>query len=251
MTIALAAISRYPVKGLAGQDLPVADLVPGHGLAQDRRWAIAHAAGEFDPAAPAWLPKRHFVQLLTEERLALLRIDYADEPPVLQLLRDGRRVARGDLSQPIGRELINQFLAAFLKDGRGTPKIVEARGVAFTDTSDPFISIINTATVRDIERVARAPIDPARFRGNLLIDGAPAWAEFGWVGQRMAIGGATLEVVERIGRCAATNVDPATAERNLNIPKLLIQGFGHADCGVYLRVLEPGRIAAGDAIRPL
>lgn len=251
MTAALAAIIRYPVKGLAGQDLPFADLVPGRGLPQDRRWAIAHAAGEFDPAAPAWLPKRHFVQLLTEERLAVLGIDYAEDPPVLQLLREGRRVARGDLSQPIGRELINQFLAAFLKDGRGTPKIVEAPGVAFTDTPDPFISIINAATVRDIERVARAPVDPARFRGNLVIDGTPPWAELGWVGRKVAIGGAVLEVAERIGRCAATNVDPATAERNLNIPKLLMQGFGHADCGIYLRVVEPGRIAAGDSVQPL
>ena len=129
MTAALAAIRRYPVKGLAGQDLTEAGLVPGRGLPQDRRWAIAHAAGEFDTAAPAWLPKRHFVQLLTEERLALLDIDYAEDPPVLQLMREGRRVARGDLAQPIGRELINQFLAAFLKDGRGTPKIVEAPGV--------------------------------------------------------------------------------------------------------------------------
>src|SRR5690242_14898743 len=83
MTAALAAIRRYPVKGLAGQELPSADLVPGRGLPQDRRWAIAHAAGEFDPAAPAWLPKRHFVQLLTEQRLALLGIDYSEEPPVL------------------------------------------------------------------------------------------------------------------------------------------------------------------------
>jgi uncharacterized protein YcbX len=249
MTAALAAIRRYPVKGLAGQDLPFADLEPGRGLAQDRRWAIAHAAGEFDPAAPGWLPKRHFVQLLTEERLALLGIDYGDAPPVLQLLREGRRVARGDLSQPIGRELINQFLAAFLKDGRGTPKIVEAPGVAFTDTPDPFVSIINLATVRDIERVARAPVDPARFRGNLMIDGVPAWAEFGWIGRTVSIGDAALEVAERIGRCAATNVDPMTAERNLNIPKLLIQGFGHADCGIYLRVRQAGRIAAGDALQ--
>lgn len=250
MTAVLAAIRRYPVKGLAAQDLPAVDLAPGRGLPHDRRWAIAHSAGGFDAAAPEWLPKRNFLQLLTEPRLAALDIEYAEDPPSLQLLRHGRRVAHGNLSQPTGRDLIDQFLAAFLDDGRGTPKIVEAPGVAFTDTPDPFVSVINLASVRDVERVAGVPVDPARFRGNLLIDGLPAWAEFDWIGRTVSIGTAMLDVEERIGRCAATNVDPTTAQRDLNIPKLLMHGFSHADCGVYLRVRRPGRITVGDALQP-
>ena len=55
-------------------------------------------------------------------------------------------------------------------------------------------------------------------------------------------------MVKRIVRCAATNVDPETAARDLNIPPTLMRSFGHADCGVYAEVITDGDIAVGDAI---
>jgi len=57
-----------------------------------------------------------------------------------------------------------------------------------------------------------------------------------------------LKIVKRIVRCAATNVDPATAMRDLNIPQTLMRNLGHADCGIYAEVVEGGEIAPGDAI---
>ena len=57
-----------------------------------------------------------------------------------------------------------------------------------------------------------------------------------------------LKVVKRIVRCAATNVDPVTAARDLNIPKTLMQTFNHMDCGIYAEVIEGGDIAAGNTV---
>jgi MOSC domain-containing protein YiiM len=54
--------------------------------------------------------------------------------------------------------------------------------------------------------------------------------------------------VKRIRRCAAINVDPETAARDLNIPHALMRRLGHADCGVYAEVIAGGTIAAGDTI---
>jgi MOSC domain-containing protein YiiM len=54
--------------------------------------------------------------------------------------------------------------------------------------------------------------------------------------------------VKRIVRCAAVNVDPDTAARDLNIPYALMRRLGHADCGIYAEVISGGNIAAGDAI---
>ena len=65
----------------------------------------------------------------------------------------------------------------------------------------------------------------------------------------LAIGDARLKVVKRIVRCAATNVDPETAARDLDIPHTLMRSYGHADCGVYAEVIADGSIAVGDAIR--
>lgn len=251
MPITLADIRRYPVKGLNGGALEEIVLTPGEGLPHDRRFALAHASSQFDRSAPTWLPKKHFLNLMRDERLAQLDTNFDAETGVLTVLRDGRQVARGDITQPLGRTLIEQFLDAFLPAGpRGNPRIVDAPGAMLSDVPDKLVSIINLASVTDIERVARAAVDPKRFRGNFHIEGATAWAELSWVGRTLAVGEVRLEIVEPINRCAATEVNPDTAARDLRLPLILRQGFGHVICGVYARVIAGGTISRGDTITP-
>jgi len=64
----------------------------------------------------------------------------------------------------------------------------------------------------------------------------------------IAIGPVRLKVTKRIVRCAATNVEPGTGIRDLEIPKTLMAAFDHMDCGVYAQVITAGKIAAGDTI---
>jgi uncharacterized protein YcbX len=52
----------------------------------------------------------------------------------------------------------------------------------------------------------------------------------------------------RIPRCAATSVNPETAQRDLTVPKALKQHFGHVDMGVYAEVVRGGRVAVGDPV---
>ena len=61
--------------------------------------------------------------------------------------------------------------------------------------------------------------------------------------------GLRLKITSRTVRCAATNVDPQTGLRDLAIPKALMNGLGHADCGVYAEVLAGGRLRAGESLR--
>ena len=77
-----------------------------------------------------------------------------------------------------------------------------------------------------------------------------AWEEMGWVGSTLALGAATARVEQIIGRCAATNANPETGQRDLTIPHDLQRGFGHTDFGIYVRVTGAGRIATGDALTP-
>ncbi len=252
MPIVLRSIHRYPIKGLNAQSLETVALAPGACLPLDRAWALTHAASQFDPGAPDWAPKRNFLTLMRHARLAALSVSLDEASGQLVIARDGKPVARGNIGTPVGVSLINQFFAAYMKgDAVGAPKLVQAPGIHFTDHRDPFVSIINAASVADLERVARGPVDPRRFRGNLLIDGADPWAEMQWPGRTLAIGSARLKVVEPIGRCAATTVNPATAERDLNVPGLLVDGYGHEDCGVFATVVEGGQVTAGDAITVL
>jgi uncharacterized protein YcbX len=253
MSARISRISRYPVKGLSAQDLEDVELTVGEPLPHDRRFAILHGATTFDPAAPQWKPKTNFLMLMRDERLAALQTEFDAASALLSIRRQGRVVAQGRIDTQTGRMLIDQFFAAYMKEGPPGPfRIAEVPGHMFSDIATKAVSLINAASARDIERVARAPVDPRRFRGNLLIDGLEAWAEARWVGKRLRVGSdVVLEVFKTIQRCAATEVNPDTAQRDLNVPKLLRAGFGHIDCGIYARVAEGGRIAVGDAITPL
>ena len=132
---------------------------------------------------------------------------------------------------------------------RGPPKLLQADGHSFSDVAAKVVSIINLASVATVEDAVGAPVDPLRFRGNLYVEGWPAWHEFDLLGKthrdrrRRA-----LKVVKRIVRCAATNVEPRTGIRDMEIPKTLMQAFGHMDCGIYAEVVTGGKIAAGDAV---
>ena len=55
------------------------------------------------------------------------------------------------------------------------------------------------------------------------------------------------EVFKSIVRCAATHVNPMTAERDADITKALFDHYGHMNCGVYVTVTSPGRVGLGDA----
>jgi uncharacterized protein len=249
MAAHITDILRYPVKGLNSERLDATTLSVGGGIPNDRRFAMAPTSSRFDSEHPAWCAKNEFLMLMKDERLALLAARFDDATSVLTINRDGKQVARGDVSTPMGRVLIEQFLAAFMPTGpRGNPKIVTAPGTMFTDCETPFISIINLASVRDIERVARRTVDPFRFRGNLHIDGLEPWAETDWIGHTCKIGDAVLRIAEPTGRCAATSVNPETAERDMNILLALKQGFGHTQTGVYAEVLEGGAIGVNDAL---
>jgi uncharacterized protein YcbX len=242
-------IYRYPVKGLSPQPLPRVPLSAGLTLPADRLYAIENGPSGFDPAAPAYFPKQRFLMLMRDERLAALRTDFDDRTHGLTVKADGRIAARGDLRTAEGRTAIEQFFAAYCADElRGPPKIITSPPHSFSDVARKVVSIINLASVAVVEGAVGAPVDPLRFRGNLHVSGWPAWREFDLLGQEIAIGDVRLKVVRRIQRCAATNVEPETGIRDLNIPLTLMEAFGHADCGVYAEVISGGEIAAGDSI---
>ncbi len=247
----VAALYRYPVKGLSAEPLPDVALVPGETMPFDRAYAIENGPSGFDPAAPRHFPKIVFLMLMRNERLAQLRTTFDDETRTLTVRRDGEVLAEGCLDTDEGRRAIEAFFDGFEADElRGPAKVLAAPGHSFSDTAAKVLSLINMETVRAIAGEIGKPVHPLRFRGNLYIEGLPAWEEFGWVGRQVTVGGLTFDVTKRIDRCAATNVDPETAARDLNIPKSLMMAYGHADCGVYLRVVAGGRLSVGDAIAP-
>ena len=249
MDARIDAIYRYPVKGLTPQKLERTTFSPGATVPADRLYAIENGPIGFDPAAPMYFPKQRFLMLMRNERLAALRTDYEETSHTLVIRAEGREAARGDLRTEAGRRAVEIFFAGFMPDElRGPPKVLHVEGHSFSDVARKVVSIINLASVAAIETVAGAPVDPLRFRGNLYVEGWPAWHEFELMDRTLSINGARLKVVKRIVRCAATDVDPATGIRDMTIPKALQQNFHHADCGIYAEVVTGGDIATGDTL---
>jgi uncharacterized protein YcbX len=246
----IASLYRYPVKGLSPESLPRVVLEVGQTFPADRRYAIENGPSGFDPTAPEWLPKSHFLMLMRNERLAGLQTHFEDRTNLLTIVDGGDTAARGDLETVEGRAAIEQFFTEnFAGDLKGPPKVLSGSGHSFSDVARKVVSIINLASVGAIEGIVHQAVHPLRFRANLYVTGWPAWHEFDLLDQTLAIGGVRLKIVKRIVRCAAVNVDPESAARDLDIPPTLMRRFGHADCGVYAEVIAGGTIHVGDAIQ--
>lgn len=245
----IASLYRYSVKGLTPEPLTSTVLKPGQTLLADRRYAIENGPSGFNPAEPAWLAKPHFLMLMRDEWLAGLRTHFDDATNVLTVRHNGKVAVEGNLETAEGRAAIETFFATvFAGQIKGPPKVLSSPGHSFSDVARKVVSIINLASVRAIENMVGAPVHPVRFRANLYLEGWPAWSEFNLVDRTLAIGDVRLKVVKRIVRCAAVNVDPDTAERDLTIPQALQRWLGHGDCGIYAEVITGGSIAVGDAI---
>jgi GntR family transcriptional regulator/MocR family aminotransferase len=244
----LRGIYRYPVKGLSPQPLPGIELAVGKPFPHDRTFAFARPGSPIDPDAPRWGKKGLFVMLMLDEALARVQTHLDVETLALTVSQDNRQLLRADLGDPASVAELEAFFHRLLPTLRAPPRLVRARDGHFMDKPDNVLSLINLATVRSLEERWGYAIDPLRFRANFYIDGARPWEEFDWLGGDIVIGDAVFRVDRRNGRCGATNVNPASGQRDLDLPASLRTTFGHKDLGIYVVVRDGGKVVVGDAV---
>lgn len=244
----VAEIRRYPVKSLAGERLDMAALHRSTGLSGDRRFALAHGASAFDPAAPRWQPKGHFVNLARTEALAALSARYDPATGLLALEdRETGKTCAADPGTADGQQTLGAWLTERLGiAAKGTVTVARGVPAGFGDAPGGLVSLINLASVGSLAGAMGREIEPARFRGNLLLSELRPWGEMDWPGRTLALGEARLRVLEPIVRCAATHVNPATAARDADVVGALERHFGHVDMGVYAEVIRGGDVSIGD-----
>ena len=243
---------RYPVKGLSAEALESATVEEGRSIPWDRAFALAQGDADFDPKHPAWLPKTNFMCNLRSAKIAALRSLFEPRNGRLSIRApDGASVSANALTEA-GRTEIGRFLTDFLgEEARGMPRFHYVPGHVFCDQRHPVVSLLSLASLRDLEERVGARRHRRRFRANVWFSGAAPWAELDWVGREIQLGGAVLRVSKRITRCAATEVNPLTAERDANVVEELKRLYGHTDLGVHAQVIEGGRFAVGDGIELL
>ncbi|HKP88895.1 MAG TPA: MOSC N-terminal beta barrel domain-containing protein [Thermoleophilaceae bacterium] len=224
----VAELWRYPVKSMAGEPLHEAD-VSWFGLAGDRRWAFIRP-GIVESGFP-WLTIR--------ERSDLCRYRPRFRDP------SQPDTSATVVTTPGGEELDVTDAALAAELGDGLQLIRQYRG-AFDALP---LSLMGTGSVRAIGEVAGRELPVQRFRPNLVVepaDGAP-FAEDGWIGSTLRIGGMRMRVDDRDPRCVVVNVDPETTERDPAVLRAIAQTRDSC-LGVYGSTVEPGRVAVGDAV---
>lgn len=248
MTGRITALARFPVKGMSAEPMEEVTLHPGEGFPGDRQWGFARPNSGFDPNDPQPIPKDKFVVLLNEAALAGITARLTGD--LLVLTHQGAE-QRFDLNQDTGRT----DAAEALKDRLGlteTPRLVRSDPHRFTDVSvvSPelmnAVSILSTASVAAFADDIGQSVDPRRFRMNVEVDGWAPWAELDHVDREIRLGSVRLKALLRTRRCAATEVNPANAERDMMVPALLRKSYGHFDMGVYAQVIEGGTVRVGD-----
>jgi Uncharacterized Fe-S protein len=248
MTGHIAALYRHPIKGFTPEQLQSAQLTAGAAFPCDRLFAIENGPSGFDPAAPAYLPKQKFTVLMSIAEVAKARTRYDEATGVLTASAEGRPDFAGSLHESAGQEAFAAWLTPLLgEEVRGELKVVQSPGYHFTDHPLGHVSIVNLASIRDLEARTGREIDPLRFRGNIYVEGWPAWAENEWTERELMVGFARAKVFKPIVRCAATHVNPTTAERDMDVVKALFDNYGHMNLGIYVHVTQSGPIAVGDA----
>jgi uncharacterized protein YcbX len=248
----IASLYRYPVKGLSGERLRAVEIGPFQTFPNDRAYALENGPSGFDPAAPSWQPKIKFLCLMRNAKLAALDTKFDDASETLTVRRGDKVLLRENLADEKGREAVERFFENFMEtEKRGPIRLLKAPDHSFSDLAKKVVSLINLATLAELEDRLGQPVHPLRFRANVYFEGMPAWSEHGLVGKTLQIGTARAKVIKTTSRCAATEVNPETALRDIPIPEILRSSRDSLDLGIYTEIETPGKIAEGDAMKIL
>lgn len=228
----VAALWRYPVKSMGGERLPTAELGP-HGLPGDRAFGVVDLAtgnvltARREPrllfATAAWQDGKVAVRGPDGERLETDAALSAWLGRPVRLARAGPR--GGTYENPMDTEREADWIAW------------QGPGHAWHDSARTRVSLVSTATL--------GTWDPARFRANVLLDGA---GEDDLVGRQARLGDATLDVRKRVDRCVMVT----RAQPGLPIERDVLRTI-HRERGGELAVgalvAAPGMVAVGDELR--
>lgn len=257
MKALVSHLFRYPIKGFSPEPVASVNISKQRGFPGDRAFAIALPRNDFDESKPVAKRKSEFLMLAKFPRLAAIRAAFDNDRREITLSYDGSTITES-VNTDEGRSMIARFLQPFYEtknrnDGH-VRLVAGSEEHRFTDVGPHSammmhaVSLLNANTVRELEKIAGTPLDIRRFRANIVVDGLPAWAEQDMQDRDFQIGDITFRGVWPTSRCAATQVDPDSGVRDINVPKLLKTNFDHQILGMYVSSCSDGLLSVGDEV---
>jgi len=264
----LTSLYCYPLKSCAAEPLQRA-VVDELGVHGDRRWMVV------DSTNGRFLTQRLLPQLgriRASWQGANLQLEAPGMPALLVMLPDAQSPLRGvtvwsdSLQVPDAGEAAARWVSDYLQRECRLVQVPAGRArqvdtayarpgekVGFAD-GFPLL-LIGQTSLEDLSARVGRPLEMLRFRPNLVVAGAAAYAEDSW--RRIRIGTLELRVVKGCSRCIMTTLDPHSGlrspdreplqtlktyrERDGEVyfgQNLIAEGQGVLDCGMPVEVLE-------------
>lgn len=257
----LSGLFIYPIKSARGIALSEARLTP-RGLAHDRRFMIVDQDGLFVTQREVPLMAR----LATSIEGDQLRVGFSDQSLLVALSPH-----EGDLVQvKVWRDSVQAldcgasaaaFVSAALRRSvrlvympDDSPRQVQLEyaepgdSVSFAD-GFPYL-LTNQGSLDELNTRLGEPVPMGRFRPNIVLEGAPAYAEDSW--SRLLIAGIAFEVRKPCTRCVIITTDQLSGERAGKEPLKTLASYhtwhGKSTFGQNLLCRDEGTLRVGDPI---
>jgi hypothetical protein len=270
----VSALHVYPVKAARAVDLACADLLP-MGLAHDRQWMIVDESGQFltQRDTPLLAQLETVVDATGGLKLSVAGYfsTYVDAPAVDASVTGRRKtvtVWKSTLEAvPVAGSisgLLTDWLGKKIELVRFPPQparycnaewVGEKAPVGFADGYPVLIAL--DESLHDLNSRMDSPVPMARFRPNIVISGAPAWADDGW--HKLRIGSVELDLVKPCDRCIVTTTDQTSGTRRGPEPlrtlakfrRTTSEGMSGVCFGTNAVPRRCGSISVGDAVEVL
>ncbi len=244
MSWTLDQIWRYPIKGIGAEPLDQVELTADRPLPLDRAWAVLESGGQ---AGDGWRSCRNFLR--GAKGPSLMAITARVTGDAIRLSHPDRPDLTVEPGLPGAAAPLFEWLAPIYPSERPpAAALVKSPEIGMADANFASVSILNCASLRALSQKLGRDLDRRRFRANLWLDGLAPWEEFDLVGKFLKLGDTVLEVIEPIGRCRATEANPATGRRDADTLSALQDGWGHTQFGVYAMVRTGGIIRTGEKV---
>jgi len=221
-------IRRFPVKSILGETLQSVS-IDKRGLIGDRLWAIKNMNGKFGSGKTT----RRFQQM---DGLFNYKARYEDITPIVTM-PDGTDYRGDDIN-------INVKLSEWLGY-----QVTLAREESISHFDEGPISIITTSALQKVSQDLGEPVDPRRFRANLLIETVSTGClEDDWVDKLIQVGSSViLRIVAPLQRCIMVNNSQEELKADTRLFRYLVNNY-ESTFGVWAKVEGFGDINIGDNI---
>jgi uncharacterized protein len=246
-----------PVKAMQLQH-PDAIRLERFGVAENRRFYVSDREGRLVSGA-------------SRDQLIPLQPDYEPAYERLKLRFPDGHVVEGDVGTVNGQQVASSFWGRLvtgrevegpwgevLSNHVGEPVRLIRTDEAGEGIDSHAVSLFTSASAEELDRQAgRAdrPHDRRRWRMLIEVGGCRPHEEDEWIGGRVRVGGAVIDVIRADPRCRITTLDPDTGRKDFDTLRVIAgyrsDAVGELPFGIYADVADPGMVRIGDPVEPI